>query len=300
MVQNISNDLELALAQTTTYLCRIWELTCDNGEVFRFTDLTEDIVYDGETYKYDPGIRVSSIVITSGGQPDNAQIEVVASENFLPMARIRNGGLSKATFKLWVIDWRDPDFYGALELFGGMTSTIKFNNKNRVSLSVNSDNGEDAQSIGERYSRQCRAQLGDERCKVNLEALKIAFTVDTITDNGYGFTAPELVGVTDARFKFGRILWTSGFNDTLQDEVKESFATGRAVMSLYPRNPVVPGDTGFIYPGCDFQVSTCGDKFGNLVNFRGEPYVPPPNIIVFSGLSAVTGLPNVDQNFPPT
>lgn len=298
MVQNLSNEMDAALAETTTYLCRIWELTTDNGKVHRFTDSVRDVVFGGNTYKYDPGIRVSSIVISSGGQPDNAQVEVVASENFLPMARIRQGGLANAVFNIWAVDWRDPDFYGPIKLFGGTTSTIKFNNKNRVSIGVNSDNGGTNQTIGERYSRQCRAQLGDDRCKVDLEAIKVSFEIDTITDQGYGFTASELVGIADGRFKFGRILWTSGLNDTLQDEVKESYTTGRAVLSLYPRNPLVLGDTGFLYPGCDFQVTTCGNKFANLVNFRGEPYVPPPNIVVFSGLSAVTGLPFVDNNLP--
>jgi len=296
MVQNLDNDMDVALAQSTTFLCRIWELTCDNGEVFRFTDLTRDIVYGGDTYLYDPGIRVSSIVISSGGQPDNAQVEVVAAANFLPMARIRQGGLANATFNIWAVDWRNPDFYGLIELFGGTVSTIKFNNKNKVAIGVNSDNGGTNQLIGERYSRQCRAQLGDARCGVNLAALGVSFTIDSIADGGYSFLASELTALASDYLKFGKVVWDGGNNDTLTDEIKANVTgTGSVRLSLYPRNPLVIGDTGIVYPGCDFQVSTCGDKFANLFNFRGEPYVPPPNIMVFSGLSAVTGLPRDDM-----
>lgn len=288
MVQNLSNEMDVALAQTTTFLCRVWELTLANGEVYRFTDLTRDVVYDGQTWKYDPGIRVSSIVISSGGQPDNAQIEVTTAAQFLSQNRIRQGSLKSATFNMWAIDWRDPDLYGPIPLFSGGTGTTKFNNKGKVDIGLNSDVSGGASKIGELYSRQCRAQLGDARCKVNIEALKIGFTIDTITDNGYGFTATEMFATSLDHFKFGKVVWTAGLNDTLQDEIKANVpGEGRVVLSLYPRNPLVVGDTGFAYPGCDFQVQTCGNRFANLANYRGEPYVPPPNITIFSGLALV-------------
>jgi len=284
-MQNLNNNMDVALLQGTTYLCRIWKLVLTNGQEFRFTDLDTDVVYDNELYSYDPGVLVSSIVMSSGGQSDNAQIEVTTAAAFLSQNRIRQGALKNATFDMWAVDHRDPDFYGLIPLFSGGTATTKFNNKGRVDIGLNSDIGGGSSSrIGELYQRQCRAQLGDARCKIDLEAIKVAFTIDTITDNGYGFTASELVGTADGRLKFGKVIWTGGLNDTMQDEIKaNTSATGKAVLSLYPRNPLVIGDTGFAYPGCDFQVTTCGDKFGNLANFRGEPYVPPPTITVFSG-----------------
>jgi len=34
------------------------------------------------------------------------------------------------------------------------------------------------------------------------------------------------------------------------------------------------GDTFTIAPGCDKNVTTCKNKFSNVVNFHGEPYLP--------------------------
>ena len=39
-----------------------------------------------------------------------------------------------------------------------------------------------------------------------------------------------------------------------------------------------PGDTFNVAFGCDHTQATCQSKFNNLVNFRGFPYVPPPQL----------------------
>jgi uncharacterized phage protein (TIGR02218 family) len=44
--------------------------------------------------------------------------------------------------------------------------------------------------------------------------------------------------------------------------------------------PVQPGDTYSITAGCDKQMGTCKTRFSNLVNFRGEPYVPGNDTIL--------------------
>jgi len=290
-MQNLTNQMDTALAASTTYLCRIWKLTLANGQEFFFTDLTRDITVGGQVYKYDPGISVSAVVKSSGGQPDNAQISLTTSAEFMTTNRLRQGSIKNATFDMWIVDWRDPDFYGLIDLFGGGVAEQKYNNKGQIDLGLNSNIGGGTQSlIGEVYSKQCRALLGDSRCKFDLEGAKVAIEVESIADNGYSFVSSNLIGTEDDYFKFGKVLWDTGLNSGLNDEVKANVnASGKVTLVLYPRNPLVIGDTGFIYPGCDYQVSTCGAKFNNLLNFRGEPYVPPPNVFIFSGLSPTAG-----------
>ena len=38
--------------------------------------------------------------------------------------------------------------------------------------------------------------------------------------------------------------------------------------------PIQVGDTFYYYPGCDKRRETCWLKFGNILNFRGEPDMP--------------------------
>ena len=37
---------------------------------------------------------------------------------------------------------------------------------------------------------------------------------------------------------------------------------------------VAIGDRFRIAPGCDKRLATCAERFANVLNFRGEPYVP--------------------------
>ena len=48
---------------------------------------------------------------------------------------------------------------------------------------------------------------------------------------------------------------------------------------MYPL-PFAPmtGDAFTVYAGCDHTQGTCQNRFNNLANFRGFPYVPPPQM----------------------
>lgn len=274
MSQSLTSAMLLALAQPTTYLCRIWQLTLANGEIFRFTDSNRDVVSLGNTFVYDPGIKVSAIAAATEGRDNNATVTVRRSETFLDLGRVRQGALDGAGFDLWLVDWRDPDFYGRIERFAGTVANVAFKDKGLIVLELSGNiRAGGNTNIGEVYSRTCRAILGDSRCTVDLDALGVNITVDNVTDGGYTVAASELVGTADEYFKFGRVTWLTGLNADLGDEIKTSSTSGTFALTYRPRNPISVGDTATVFPGCDKAVETCGTKFNNLFNFRGEPYV---------------------------
>jgi hypothetical protein len=43
------------------------------------------------------------------------------------------------------------------------------------------------------------------------------------------------------------------------------------------------GDTALVEAGCDRLIGTCKTKFDNVINFRGEPYVPGMDQIIQRG-----------------
>ena len=55
---------------------------------------------------------------------------------------------------------------------------------------------------------------------------------------------------------------------------------GGGTFALLVPLPALPaiGDTLTVYPGCDKTKTTCAGKFGNLVHFQGQPYIPVPEI----------------------
>lgn len=81
------------------------------------------------------------------------------------------------------------------------------------------------------------------------------------------------LGGDSGYFDGGILTFTSGLNAGLSMEIK-NYAPGVFVLQLPFPYAVAPGDAYTAIAGCDRTVPTCRDRFNNIVNFRGEPYLP--------------------------
>lgn len=108
------------------------------------------------------------------------------------------------------------------------------------------------------------------------EAFRRFATVATVTSNQvFTITVTEPRASVDDWFKFGAVEWLTGNNAGLAQEVKAwTAATNTVKLFLGMEFAVQAGDTLTVYAGCDKKKATCGSKFSNINNFRGEPYVP--------------------------
>jgi hypothetical protein len=79
----------------------------------------------------------------------------------------------------------------------------------------------------------------------------------------------------DGAFAYGVLLWLTGENAGYEMEVK-NWILSTHTMVLFEKMPfeIAIGDTFAIDIGCDRRLATCKTRFGNVINFRGEPYLP--------------------------
>jgi hypothetical protein len=98
-----------------------------------------------------------------------------------------------------------------------------------------------------------------------------------------GFVSP--LGGDSGYFDGGLITILNGQNAGLSREVK-SYVPGQITLWLqfpYDIDLGSPSTTYSMHVGCDKSFTTCRDRFGNLANFRGEPYLPGTDRIVQVG-----------------
>lgn len=78
----------------------------------------------------------------------------------------------------------------------------------------------------------------------------------------------------DNRWDLGLVHWITGNNADISIEVRRSLSLDGEI-SLYLPAPFViqVGDTGKIFTGCDKTTTACFNRYDNMVNFRGEPFV---------------------------
>ena len=128
------------------------------------------------------------------------------------------------------------------------------------------------------YEAQCRHTLFDAGCTLNAAAYAVNGTV------GAGSSAATIVGAGLPRpqgsgtYTLGRIVFTSGPNQTFQRTVRNW--DGGVTLSLLNPLPYAPapGDGFTVYPGCNKLFTTCG-AFGNQINYGGQPFIPPPEVV---------------------
>ena len=121
------------------------------------------------------------------------------------------------------------------------------------------------------FQAGCLHTLFDNGCQLNKANYAVAGTVV----NGSKTSINTTLGQGSDYFTLGTVKFTSGVNAGVARSVRY-YANGSFVFALPLVTAPSAGDTFLAYPGCDKQQGTCSGKYGNLVNFRGFPYVPVP------------------------
>jgi uncharacterized phage protein (TIGR02218 family) len=79
----------------------------------------------------------------------------------------------------------------------------------------------------------------------------------------------------DGWYQYGILHFDTGNNAGHALEVKQWIHSAeQATFYVVPGYPVQVGDKFHVTPGCDKSISTCISKFNNVLNLRGEPYLP--------------------------
>ncbi len=163
---------------------------------------------------------------------------------------------------------------GSVLLFKGRVASIDEIGRTTAKITVASDlTLLDIDMPRNVYAPNCIHVLYDGGCGVSRSAYTLAGTVGA----GSTLTAIEW-GSATANFAQGSLTFTSGANEGVTATIKSGWTGG--VLLAYPL-PHVPatGDAFTASWGCDHTQSTCSSKFSNLANFRGFPFVPPPQIL---------------------
>lgn len=282
MPSQISNDLKARIALGHTTLARLWTVVRRDGTAYRFTNHDEPILKvtasPDELFVPENGFLPTAIMSTTGRGIQNADVMVVfGDQSAFPLDGILPGDLAAglfdgAAFTHEIIDWQYPE-YGTLVLMRGEFGPVNWDNKVSARIELRGLTSRMDRYLGESYSPECRADLGDARCTVDIEALtQLATVTARVSDSAFTMSVP--VTQPARRYALGTLVWETGNNvgypmEILQDAVP---GTVRSILLTLPMAQTVQvGDTARLYPGCDKMLSTCVGVFDNAVNFRGEP-----------------------------
>ena len=248
-----------------------------------FTSLDLPFVIDGVTYLpytgFDPGAAQSSADLS---KTDSQQLKGILDPSGISKADLASGIYEYASVRRFLVDYTNlPSSLSLnppkhLELPAGHLAESKRNSLG-YEIKVKDDLSKLDNQIGGTNSKTCRADLGDDRCRVNLTP----FTKDlniTAVENNRVFSVDG--GLPDKYFDRGRLQFTSGANNGIYRDVGFYFGN-KIVLSPVPAPfEVAVGDTVTAISGCAKTKLACITKFQNFANFVGEPDVPTTDLAI--------------------
>jgi len=267
-----SND-EFLMAELLTF-------TLINGEQYRWTTADIDIVYGGNTYKSGSSlIKRGTIKNVIGVEVDTLNVTLMPSaSDMIGNIRLSTAILNVGFFdgasvelrKVFLTDFLLPPV-GDLILFMGKVSDI-IGTGTQIEISVKSKmevlNAQVPRNI---YQASCINSVYDSICQAN----KSAVTASGSVTSGTVSSISSNVYANDGYYNQGVLSFTSGINAGIKRTIKNYSGRAFTFALPLPNTPSV-GDTFTVFPGCDNTLATCANKFGNLIHFRGMPFIPVP------------------------
>ena len=269
-MKTAGSPLATHIAGETTTLATCWKVTRRDGSIFGFTDFDKDLTVDSLLYQARSGYTRSAIHTIANLAVDNLDIESAIDSETLSAADLRAGVWDGATVEIFLVNWANLA-NGKIILKRGTIGEVEL--KDTVfRAELRGLSQALSQQIVELYTPDCRADLGDARCKIDLALLTVTGAITAVTDRRS--FADSARGESVNHWNGGLLTWTSGANVGRKMEIK-AFGSGGTVTLFLPMPSIVAiGDNYSLRPGCDKKFSTCKDRYSNVKNFRGEPNVP--------------------------
>ena len=280
-MKTLPPGLQAHLDSGMTTMAWCWRLSRADGEAFGFTDHDLPLTFDGTLFEPESGFSASEIRAGSDLAVDAQEAEGVLSSDRITETDILDGLWDNAAVEVWRVNWASPD--QRVLMRRGAVGQIR---RGRLAFvaEVRSLAHVLGQTVGRVFQAGCDAELGDARCRVNLNA--VAFRgVGSVTERlrDRVFVAAGLGGLTAGWFAQGTLTWGSGANAGRRAEVLLHDVTGGLVtLTLLeaPLRMITAGDSFTVTAGCDKRAETCGGKFSNIVNFRGFPHIPGQDAVI--------------------
>ncbi len=270
-MKSLSTALAAHLAGELTTLAYLVKITCANAAVKGFTTFDRDLTIGGVTYKACGALTPSAVQSTSSLSVDNLEVTGILDGDDITATDIENGIYDNARIDVYACNWADLS-QGTVQLRRGWIGEVLLSGGHYVA-ELRGLHDLLQRVVGDYYTPECRYNLGDSRCTIDLAPLTVTGAVTSVTDNA-NFADTSRTEATGA-FNYGLLTWTGGANSGLTMEVKNWDGSGLAFTLWLPMpNAIAIGDTYSIYPGCDKRFTTCKNTFNNAANFGGFPYVP--------------------------
>jgi len=244
-----------------------WRILRGDGVTIGFTSHDHDLWFDGVLHRASPGMVPSAIRKSAEFEPDSAEVRGSLTHEAIDSADLAAGRFDGAQVRIGLIDWETLEHE---VLYAGTIGTVS-EDDGAFSAELVSRKAELWRDPTPRTSPACRAGFCAPGCNLNPQK----FTREVRLVSIYTAANAALFEGTPeaANHAGGSLRWLDGPQAGIAMDVMGGDGSG-LILDVPLAETLEPGTRAVLREGCDHTLDTCSQRFGNAVNFRGEPFLP--------------------------
>lgn len=249
-----------------------WRVLRRDGVTLGFTTHDRDLRFDGICHRATPGMVPSAIRRSADFEPDSAEVQGALSHDSIATTDLAAGRFDGARVLIGLVDWES---LGSQVLYRGIIGAVA-EEAGQFSATLQSRKAELQRDPVPRTSPTCRAAFCGPGCTLSAARFSHDAVVTSSDSEANSVTlgaalAPEsLVG--------GQLRWLDGPLAGLTTGI--SAQIGAVLVLDQPLDLKPPAGTRVLLrEGCDRRLETCVTRFGNAINFQGEPFLPGNDMV---------------------
>ena len=248
-----------------------WRVHRRDGVTLGFTSHDRDLTFDGVRHRAAPGILPSAIRRTADLSDDSADMEGALSHDTITEADLAAGRFDGARVEIGAVDWESLE---RATLYGGEIGAVRRDAGSFQAQLRSAKARLDVDPLP-RTSPTCRARFCDRDCALSPARFEIEAVCSHIDAEANSVTVP--VG-QPSLYVGGTLRWIDGPQAGVRFDIMalddQAFVLDPAI------DPGIQhGTKAILREGCDRTLTTCSTRFGNTVNFQGEPYLPGNDLL---------------------
>lgn len=262
-------DRELDTAAT------FWRVYRRDGITFGFTSHDRDLKFGGIRHQAAPGMVPTAIRLTADLSEESAGVEGALSHDAIRETDLASGLFDEAAIDVGIVDWETLD-NGVL--YTGTLGRIE-DDRRGFSGELRSAKSALDRDLVPRTSPTCRAAFCGPGCGLSATRYTRRSTLEEVD---FDLNRVRISDIAAEDHVDGQVRFLDGPQTGM---VFAIIGTSEGWLTLdRPLSAgLFVGTSAELREGCDHTLSTCATRFGNALNFRGEPFLPGNDLLARYG-----------------
>ena len=248
-----------------------WRVYRRDGVMLGFTSHNRDLAFGGIVHRTAPGMVPAAIRLSADLKEDSAEVQGALSHATIREQDLAAGLFDNAAIEIGAVDWELLDHH---IIYSGRLGRIE-DDRHGFTAELRSAKRQLEEDLVPRTSPTCRALFCGPGC--GLSAASFSST-KTLAGFDLDLNTVWFEGLDPIEFVDGQLRFLDGPQTGITFGIVSADPSGLTLDRQLVDGTGI-GTRTELREGCDHTLTTCSTRFGNAINFRGEPFLPGNDLL---------------------